>query len=629
MAIPKIIHYCWFGSNPLPKEVEKYIESWRKTCPDYEIKEWNETNFDVHCCQYVEEAYIAKKWAFVSDYARFMALYKEGGIYFDTDIETLKSFDDLLNDGAFFGFGWETLTLPVFGASKGLNCLKLILDYYNTRSFIKPDGEYDLSPIENSALKILQEQYGLVLNGKYQRLKENIVIYPREYFCSTKWNTGQIYKNSKLYVIHYADASWFSEEEKKSLRMRRRVISFLGNRVGSFIDNILFLIRKDGLAGLMMHAHCFFMRNISPAFMKTLSALYVNKNKIVFENFAGRGYGDNPKYIAEELISRNLKYDLVWIVNKDASYKFPKEIRTVHKGTYRELYELATSGYWIDNSRKVASIIKNPKQKYIQTWHGFYPLKKIEKDAIDTLPSTYIQSAIHDGKMTDLMMSGCKARTEIYRSSFWYDGEIKEWGTPRNDIFFKDYDFKQEICKFFKLDIKSKLLLYAPTFRDNRSVSAYNLNFENVIEALNHKFGGDWKVLIRLHPVVREKSDFINYSNQIIDASTYDDIQELFAASDLLISDYSDCMFEFSLTKKPVLLYASDLDEYSKGRSFYYDIHTLPYSLAENNEELLNQIEKFDYDVYLIKLNAFFNQIGVLEKGIASKSVVDYILNNR
>lgn len=122
------------------------------------------------------------------------------------------------------------------------------------------------------------------------------------------------------------------------------------------------------------------------------------------------------------------------------------------------------------------------------------------------------------------------------------------------------------------------------------------------------------RILIRLHPVVREKSDFINYSNQIIDASTYDDIQELFAASDLLISDYSDCMFEFSLTKKPVLLYASDLDEYSKGRSFYYDIHTLPYSLAENNEELLNQIEKFDYDVYLIKLKLFLIRLAFLKR---------------
>ena len=140
--IPKIIHYCWFGGNPLPESAHNFIKSWKKFNPDYKIKEWNESNFDVHCCRYVEEAYNAKKWAFVSDYARFHALYNEGGIYFDTDIKVLKSFDDLLDCGAFFGFGWKTLTLPVFGASKGLNCFKLILDYYNSRNFIRKDGSY-------------------------------------------------------------------------------------------------------------------------------------------------------------------------------------------------------------------------------------------------------------------------------------------------------------------------------------------------------------------------------------------------------------------------------------------------------------------------------------------------------
>ena len=163
--IPKIIHYCWFGGKPLPPKAKKYIESWKKFCPDYEIKEWNESNFDVHCCRYVEEAYNAKKWAFVSDYARFLALYNEGGIYFDTDIEVLKPFDNLLGCGAFFGFGWETLTLPVFGASKGLDCYRKILYYYEQRAFIQADGSYDLSPIENSAMKILIEDYGLVVNA--------------------------------------------------------------------------------------------------------------------------------------------------------------------------------------------------------------------------------------------------------------------------------------------------------------------------------------------------------------------------------------------------------------------------------------------------------------------------------
>ncbi|RGX78343.1 hypothetical protein DXA68_12330 [Bacteroides stercorirosoris] len=137
VMIPKIIHYCWFGGKPLPPKAKKYIESWKKFCPDYEIKEWNESNFDVHCCRYVEEAYNAKKWAFVSDYARFLALYNEGGIYFDTDIEVLKPFDNLLGCGAFFGFGWETLTLPVFGASKALIVIERFYTTMNKEHLFK------------------------------------------------------------------------------------------------------------------------------------------------------------------------------------------------------------------------------------------------------------------------------------------------------------------------------------------------------------------------------------------------------------------------------------------------------------------------------------------------------------
>ena len=632
MAIPKTIHYCWFGGNPLPKETLKFIESWKKYCPDYKIKEWNEKNFDVHCCKYVEQAYEAKKWAFVSDYARFYALYTEGGIYFDTDIEVLKPFDDLLDKGGFFGFGWKTLTLPVFGAAKGLDCYKQILDYYNSRSFIKADGSYDTSPIENSALKILTEQYGLVVNGQYQLLRENIAIYPKEYFCSTKWNTGQIYKNPKLYVIHYADASWLGDKEKKKLKVKKRIISIFGEKIGLKLGPVLGYIAAEGVCTSInkiwskLGAHIVFWT--TPTIMRFCS-LFVKKKKVVFYNFAGRGYGDNPKYIAEELVTRNLGYDLVWVVRKGTHYSFPKGIRTIEQGGFREIIELATAAFWVDNNRKSKYIYKSRKQKYIQTWHGFYPLKKMEKDAIDTLSPSHIEKAIHDGQMTDLMVSGCKARTQIYKTSFWYEGEIKECGTPRNDVFFKDVDYRKHVGDFFGISREKKLLLYAPTFRDDHSIDAYDIDFERTLEHLTHRLGGDWCVLVRLHPAVRERSsEFVTYNETIIDASSYDDIQELFAACDFLISDYSDCMFEFSLTYKPVILYASDLDAYTHGRSFYYDIHELPYQIAENNDELSSLIDNFNEEDYKNRLKKFFDKIGVFEKGTASKAVVDYIIEN-
>lgn len=245
--IPKKIHYMWFGGNPLPESTKKYIESWKKFCPDYEIKQWDETNFDVHCCKYVEEAYNAKKWAFVSDYARFNALYQDGGIYLDTDMEVLRSFDSLLKHTAFFGFATEGLTLPVFGSEAGTKFIRDMLDDYNNRSFINEDGTYDTTPLDIPALRVLKESYGLIENYQYQVLKDGTAIYPKEYFYSTDACTGRITRYPELYCIHYADASWLDEENKDSLLLRRKLVKILGIKMGSLTEAFITYIKREGL----------------------------------------------------------------------------------------------------------------------------------------------------------------------------------------------------------------------------------------------------------------------------------------------------------------------------------------------------------------------------------------------
>ena len=250
--IPKIIHYCWFGGKPIPEAYRQYMESWRKFFPDYNIKEWNETNFDVHCCKYVEQAYEAKKWAFVSDYARFYALYKEGGIYFDTDIEVIKSFDDLIDCSSFFGFSSpNNLTLPVFGSDCNQNCIKYILDYYNTRNFVNEDGSYDTTTIEITAKKILVEKYNLQMNGSYQELSEGIKIYPKEFLYSTDWRTGVIEMTPQLHIIHYAEASWLSDNARKSAIRRRMLIKRYGVNVGSILDDGVTYYQEYGVINFL------------------------------------------------------------------------------------------------------------------------------------------------------------------------------------------------------------------------------------------------------------------------------------------------------------------------------------------------------------------------------------------
>lgn len=206
--IPKKIHYCWFGGNSLPKDVQIYIETWKKFCPDYEIKEWNEQNFDINANQYVMEAYHQKKWAFVSDVARITALYQEGGIYLDTDVEIIRSLDSLLNNQLFLGFeGTKWVGTNIIGAVKGHPLLKKFLDDYKSRSFINKDGSLDLTTNVEKLTLLLIDNYGIEPSGKEQQ-SGDIHIYPTDYFSPYDYIQGKVKKTNNTYSIHWFTQSW-------------------------------------------------------------------------------------------------------------------------------------------------------------------------------------------------------------------------------------------------------------------------------------------------------------------------------------------------------------------------------------------------------------------------------------
>lgn len=234
--IPKIIHYCWFGGNPLDGKSKKCIDSWKKYFPDYEIKEWNEDNFDVSSCQYADEAYKAKKWAFVSDYARFKILYEYGGVYFDTDVEAIKPFDDILKRGNYMGCerGFDSVN-PGLGmaAAPGLDFIKEIIDDYERSSFINTDGTYDLTTIVEKTTVFLKK-HGLRDINEIQKVA-NINIYPREYFCPINMDTGKLEITENTYSIHRFAGTW----EKKSNKFRGRVYKTVNRYLGKKIAEAL------------------------------------------------------------------------------------------------------------------------------------------------------------------------------------------------------------------------------------------------------------------------------------------------------------------------------------------------------------------------------------------------------
>lgn len=215
--IPKIIHYCWFGGNPLPELAEKCIESWKKFCPDYEIIRWDETNFDINYCDYVREAYEAKKWAFVSDYARFKIIYDYGGVYFDTDVELLKPIDDLIKQGPFMGLesGKSSMIAPGLGlaANPGLGLAKEVLDDYENSHFIADErGKYEI--VVERVTNILL-RHGEIYPDEINYVA-GVFIYPTEYLCPMNYVTGELSITDKTYAIHHFSASWLPEAERKT-----------------------------------------------------------------------------------------------------------------------------------------------------------------------------------------------------------------------------------------------------------------------------------------------------------------------------------------------------------------------------------------------------------------------------
>lgn len=226
-TIPKVIHYCWFGRNPLPPLAEKCIASWRKYLPDYEIKEWNEDNFDVNIVTYTSEAYHAKKYAFVSDYARFWILYHHGGIYFDVDVEVIKPIDDILERGPFAGL--EDVGTPlcgkVAGVAAGLGLASYprlplfgkVLEYYNSEHFITRKGKFNEMTVVYILTSLLSERTNVDVDNI--SVSDGLYIYPRDYFDPMVFQTKEIVLTENTRCIHHYAGSWVDRKRQRGIKM--------------------------------------------------------------------------------------------------------------------------------------------------------------------------------------------------------------------------------------------------------------------------------------------------------------------------------------------------------------------------------------------------------------------------
>lgn len=242
MSIPKVIHYCWFGKNKMPKSARKCIESWKKYCPDYEIVCWNEENFDFSQNQYAREAYEAGKWAFVSDYVRLKVVYDYGGIYMDTDVELIKPIDSFLEYKGYMGFDKSGLVATGlgFGAEKGNEIVgEMLEDYYNI-AFVRSDGSYDLTPCPDKNSLVLTK-LGMNMKNTDQLFKE-VRFLPAEYFSPMDYYTGKKHITQNTYSIHHYAASWTSSVSKRTTRIKRIIgVKMYEKLYGKFLHKLKFL----------------------------------------------------------------------------------------------------------------------------------------------------------------------------------------------------------------------------------------------------------------------------------------------------------------------------------------------------------------------------------------------------
>ncbi len=392
----------------------------------------------------------------------------------------------------------------------------------------------------------------------------------------------------------------------------------------------------------------------------------IRKKRVVLCNVWG--FGDNPKWIAKALRRADKSVEVIFVTDKKAAESVPKGIRLVETNSPKAVYYLATAHVWVDCNRKEPYIVKRSGQIYIQTWHGSLPLKKLEAD-YPGLTQEYMENAARDSRMTDLCLSNGEFMNDIYRKAFGYECECRITGSARLDPLIRPNAKRvvrtrkrlEEIIKFKELkagkkengdtvkttatdDIaaengtgsiamgadattgnneRMKIAVYAPTYRENgRQVDFPDL--EAVRKKLEQRFGGEFVLVARVHPLVRKALK--DYGSRIVDGSPFGDLYELLEASDVLITDYSNTLFEFAFAGKPVFLYASDVEEYENERGFYFNYAGLPYPLAATCEELCEEIENYSEFDHKRAQKEFFENIGISEDGHASRRIAELIL---
>lgn len=326
---------------------------------------------------------------------------------------------------------------------------------------------------------------------------------------------------------------------------------------------------------------------------RIFSMLPIKQNKVAFLDAELFTYSVNTRKVFQEIV-QDESLDIVVFCRPDRNYQ---NVRYVRYLSIRYFLEVCTARVWISDSRQQEYMKKRDGQFYVMTWHGGGPGKYVEKDAEDTLPKSYIRCAINDSKNTDLMVAESKLLYQIMRRSFWYDGEIlcKRFAPGESKA---PEECREIVEQQFGIHNR-KIILYVPTFRKDGNIACYDIDFHRVVDTLWERTGSDFVFIMRLHGNVAEKANQFRYDEYLKNGTGYPSLYELESAADMIISDFSECLFDGYCMNKSVILYASDFEEYlAQDRGTYADYRNMPSPLATNSDELIEAIANYDSNDY-------------------------------
>lgn len=597
--IPKIIHYCWFGGNPLPSETQKYIESWKKYCPDYEIKEWNEKNFDINSNIYVKEAYENKKWAFITDYVRLYALYHDGGIYMDTDVELLKNPDEFLKHTAFSGFENEKyIPTALMASEKHGEWVKYLLSYYDNRHFIKPDGTLDTTTNVITITNMTKSKYHINLDNTYQDVGGIFTIYPNDYFCPKSYKTGEITLTKNTVCIHHFNSSWHGNaerlrEQKKKYYYQKYDKAVAGRKYRKWQkrNKLRLSIMRNGFKKTFVKA----VKELIKIPIIFVSKIVYGNNVILFESL--NGFDGNSGAIYDYLLSDSKydKYKFVWYVKKCPHIKKIDSRTWVtakkDKSLKAVLLNSAAQYAFFDN---VPERVINNKTIFVNITHGAMPIKNVKgiinvPERVDYVlcTSENIMELLADQKSVNI-------------------NKMFVCGLPRNDRL---YEKNKNIEKLFDKDKYNHMILWMPTFRKakgmKRNDSAKNFalglplinSFEEYIALNDFLKNKNVLLIIKLHPgqdlsviKVTSLSNIMLISDD--DLKKIDiGINSVMPYSDALLTDYSSASFDYMLLNKPIGYIVDDMKEYKLGFSLEDPFKIMPGDKIYNTNQMYTFID--------------------------------------